>query len=366
MDHLLIIDGSSLLTTQFFGNLPKEILFEKDPEKKKKYYYKIMKTSKGVYTNAVFGFMRTLLKILKEQKPGYLAVTWDLTRDTFRRELYPDYKANRGETMEPLKDQFALCQKLLERIGVKQFMDERYEADDFSGTLAAKFEREIPVKIMTKDHDYLQLVDDRTSVWMIQTNPKKAEELFKKYGTSPEGLPDKCFEFTPELVKKEFGVEPASVNSLKGLQGDTSDNIKGVPGVGEKTAVALIAEYKTVDALYAAIGEVGEEGAKELAALWKEKLGISRSPLAYLTKQSDTELVGEKAARLSETLATIKRDIDISDVTLKSLEVSIDNRELKDAFEELEFKTLSADIEGGSDLFEGAVFTVCDDLAEAE
>ncbi len=368
MDYLLIIDGSSLLTTQFFGNLPREILFEKDPEKKKKYYYKIMKTSKGVYTNAVFGFMRTLLKIVREQKPKYLAVTWDLTRDTFRRELYPDYKGNRTETMEPLKDQFALCQDVLGRIGVRQFMDRRYEADDFSGTLAAKFEAEVPVRIMTKDHDYLQLVDEKTALWMIQTNPKKVEELQKKYGVGPdaEALPDKCFEFTPDLVVKEFGVEPASINSLKGLQGDTSDNIKGVPGVGEKTAVALIAEYKTVDALYAAIEEAGEAGAKELAALWKDKLGISRSPMAFLTKKSDTELVGEEAARLSETLATIKRDIDLGDVTLDSLATAIDGSKLKEAFEELEFKTLAADIEGGSNLFEGVDFTTCEDLAEAE
>ena len=91
-DYILLIDGSSLLTTNFFGNLPREILFAKDPSEKEKYYHKIMMTSKGVYTNAVFGFLRTLFKILKDQKPAYLAVAWDLTRDTFRREKYPDYQ----------------------------------------------------------------------------------------------------------------------------------------------------------------------------------------------------------------------------------------------------------------------------------
>ena len=88
--YLLLIDGSSLLSTQFFGNLPSEVMFAKTVEEKEKYYYKIMQTSKGVYTNAVFGFVRSLMAILKNQKPAYLAVAWDLSRDTFRRELYPE------------------------------------------------------------------------------------------------------------------------------------------------------------------------------------------------------------------------------------------------------------------------------------
>ena len=92
-DYLLLVDGSSLLTTQYYGNLPREILFAKTDEEKKKHYHKIMQTAGGVYTNAVYGFMRTLLKILKSQKPKYLAVAWDKSRNTFRREIYADYKA---------------------------------------------------------------------------------------------------------------------------------------------------------------------------------------------------------------------------------------------------------------------------------
>ncbi|MDE7060671.1 MAG: 5'-3' exonuclease, partial [Lachnospiraceae bacterium] len=91
-EYLLVIDGSSLLTTQFFGNLPREIVFAKTMEEKAVFFPRIMQTSKGVYTNAVYGFMRVLLKILKEQNPTYLAVAWDLSRNTFRREIYPDYK----------------------------------------------------------------------------------------------------------------------------------------------------------------------------------------------------------------------------------------------------------------------------------
>ena len=102
-DFLLIIDGSSLLSTQFYGNLPREILFAKTVEEKEKYFHKIMQNSKGVYTNAVYGFFRTLLRIMKEQKPSHLVVTWDISRNTFRRKLYPEYKAQRSETMLPLK-----------------------------------------------------------------------------------------------------------------------------------------------------------------------------------------------------------------------------------------------------------------------
>ena len=159
-NYLLLIDGSSLLTTQYYGNLPKEILFAKTEEEKKKHYYRIMQTKTGIYTNAVYGFMRILLKIIKEQKPGYLAVAWDKSRNTFRREIYSDYKGNRGETPVPLKDQFILCEELLQKMGIRQFMDDKFEADDFCGTLSKKFEKEIPVKILTKDNDYLQLVTE--------------------------------------------------------------------------------------------------------------------------------------------------------------------------------------------------------------
>ena len=118
-DFLLIIDGSSLLTTQFFGNLPTEVMFAKTDEEKEKYFHKIMQTTKGVYTNAVFGFMRSLTGIMKNQRPAYLAVAWDMSRNTFRREMYPEYKANRGETLLPLGEQFGLCQDILSRIGVR-------------------------------------------------------------------------------------------------------------------------------------------------------------------------------------------------------------------------------------------------------
>ena len=370
-NYLLLIDGSSLLTTNFFGNLPREILFAKDPAEKEKYFHKIMMTSKGVYTNAVFGFLRTLFKILKDQKPEYLAVAWDLTRDTFRREKYPEYKANRTETMEPLKEQFALCQEVLKRIGIPQFMSETYEADDWCGSLAKKFENEVPVKIFTKDHDYLQLVTGRTHMWLMHSSAEKTEEMYKKYHlTHDADVPDRAFELDPKLVEEEFGVKPEHINSLKGLQGDSSDNIKGVPGVGPQTAVRLIKEYGTVKELYRAIHEAEKlpGGTDALKKDWKERLGITRSPLNFLLKESEDELVGEKSAFLSEELATIYKDIDLSDTSLSDLKTKLDRDETAAVLEELEIQSLNADFLGGDSEEDDITlrFSEINDLSEAE
>ena len=341
-NYLLLIDGSSLLSTQFFGSLPRQILFAKTTEEKEKYYDKILQTSDGFYTNGVFGFVKYLLKIIREQKPSHIAVTWDLSRNTFRREIYPDYKGNRSETMAPLSDQFAICQEVVEALGITQFMSGTFEADDFCGTLAEKFKSEIPVFIMTKDNDYLQLVDDKTKLWLMHGSAEKTDELYKKYGIdkSKVNAPDRCFVYDKELIKKEFGVEPENVNSLKGIMGDASDNIKGVPGVGEATARLLIGKYHTVDELYSAINGKDKKELDEIKKLWKEELGINRSPLSYLLKTSDTELVGEKSARLSEELATIKRDIDTTGVELTDLRTNIDFEAGTKIIKALEFNSV--------------------------
>ena len=368
-NFLLIIDGSSLLSTQFYGNLPREILFAKTQEEKEKYYYKIMQNSKGVYTNAVYGFFRTLLRIIKEQKPSHLVVTWDISRDTFRRKLYPEYKAQRSETMLPLKEQFELCQKALASVGVCQLMDENYEADDFSGTVAALFEQEIPVRILTKDNDYLQLITEHTHLWLMHSTAKKTEELFAKYKLNPKAVkcPERTFEFTPELVKKEFGISPLSVPDLKALQGDSSDNIKGVPGVGEKAAAALIAAYETIENLYDTIRDADETEKKEINLYWKQELGLSRSPMAYLLKEAEDELVGERAAVLSKQLATIKRDVPLEKKTLSEYAVQFDIDTAKKLFHELEFKSLLSELpENGQKEEKKTDYRWISDLSEAE
>lgn len=346
-NYLLLIDGSSLLSTQYYGNLPRELMFAKTEEERQLHYDKIMHTSKGIYTNAIYGFMRTFLKILKEQKPTHIAVAWDVSRNTFRREIDKEYKGTRSETPEPLKDQFKLCQEILKNMNVPQFMDQKYEADDFCGSISKKFEKEIPVRILTKDNDYLQLVSEDTRLWLMFTTQDKADALYKKYDMDKKALnlPDKAFELTPELVKEEFGIRPDQVADLKSLVGDKSDNIKGVSGVGETSAVPLIAYYETVEKLYEAIEDLDKNQEKEIKALWKNELGIKRAPLSYLLKTSDTEIVGKESAMISKKLAIIKKDIDLGDITVDDLKLNINVKAGNEKFTELEFKSLSLDFD---------------------
>lgn len=341
-NYLLLIDGSSLLSTQYYGNLPRELMFAKSQEEREAYYGKIMHTSTGIYTNAIYGFMRTLIKIIKMQKPSHIAVAWDISRNTFRREIDKDYKGTRNETPEPLKDQFKLCQEILKEMNIMQFMDSRYEADDFCGSLSTKFENEIPVRILTKDNDYLQLVTKNTRLWLMFTTEEKANGLFKKYKLNKDdyNIPDKAFELTEKLVKEEFGIKPCQVPDLKSLVGDKSDNIKGVSGVGEASAVPLISYYGSVEKLYEAIENLDKAKEKEIKELWKSELSIKRSPLNYLLKTSDTEIVGKESAFISKKLAIIKKDIGISE-TLDDLKININLEKAQENFDKLEFKSLS-------------------------
>ncbi|MCR5521292.1 MAG: DNA polymerase I [Lachnospiraceae bacterium] len=343
-DTLLIIDGSSLLTTMFFGNLPREILFAKTDEEKEKYFYKIMQNSKGVYTNAIFGFFRTLFKILSGNTcPKYLAIAWDMGRDTFRRQIDASYKANRKTTIKPLSQQFERIEAMLDAAGFKQFMSEEFEADDYAGTLASRFEDEVDVRIMTKDNDYLQLVSEKTHLFLMHSTQEKTDELYKKYGIEKKStVPDRCFEYDPGLVEKEFMIEPASVPDLKGLMGDASDNIKGVKGIGKETAERLIAHYKTIEAMFEEIGPIPVSAArqKELTELFKS-FGINRPPIKILTKV-DEEGSAQDDAMKSKRLATIKRDIDLKGLKLEDLEIApkFSRMELIREFEDLEIKAL--------------------------
>ncbi len=337
-EKFILIDGSSMLVTNYYGNLPKALLFEKDPEKKEKLYSQILHNDKGQYTNAMYGMMRTILKIIAEQKPSHMMFAFDMTRDTFRREKYPDYKGNRGDTPAPLKEQFENMEKLLEEMGFAVFYDSHYEADDIVGSVVSKFEKEIPSYIITKDHDYLQLVSDYTRVWLIQTKQETADELQSKYGAEfgwSKGLtaiPDKAFEVTPPLCLKEYGVRPEQIPDLKGIQGDTSDNIPGVKGVSS-AAIPLLAKYGTVENIYEAIGECSDDKAlKALTATWKEDLGITRSPMKALVEYKDM-------AFLSKDLARIRRDFPM-DKSLDDFKISIDKEKSVKLFNEYGFKSL--------------------------
>lgn len=212
-------------------------------------------------------------------------------------------------------------ERILEEAGFKVLYSGRYEADDYAGSLVHKFREQVPVVVMTKDHDYLQLVSDAYNVraWMVQARQEKAEELYDKYyglyglDKASVNLPEKTFEFTAETVYSEEGVWPEQITDLKGIQGDTSDNIPGVRGVAS-AAPLLLGEYGTVENIYEVIHEAEQDKKelKELQDFWKNSLGISRSPYKSLTKTGEEgELCGEAAARLSKELATIKTDIPL-------------------------------------------------------
>lgn len=348
-NKFVIIDGSSMLTTNYFALLPKAIMFEKDPEKKKLHYKDIMHASDGTYTNAIYGTFKMLKKIIDKQEPTHIAVVFDQTRDTFRRQLFEDYKGNRSETQEPLKDQFVLIEKLLPEMGIQTLYSNEYEADDYAGSLAKKFgSPETTIKLLTKDHDYIQLVNPYTHLWMMQTKKEAAEELYAKYyyplGMNQEdiNLPEKTFEFTHQTIEQEFGIEPIQIIDLKGISGDSSDNIPGVKGISDKTALPLIKEYGSLENLFDAIRDVDIDDKKQLKEIndfWKE-LGVSRSPIKLLKKEGEME--GEKIALLSKKLATIKCDIPIEN-SLQDFSIEHFNREaLASICKRLDIKSLQA------------------------
>lgn len=347
MEYLLIVDGSSLLSTQYYGNMPATLKFESDEEKRKLMYDKLLHTSDGRYTNGILGFFRTLFSILRESKPTHLAIAWDVGRDTFRRDISSDYKGNRKDTPEPLKQQFKSCQELCERMGIVCLKDKDFEADDFCGTLAKNMEKVMPVRILTKDRDYFQLITGKTQIWFIMSSKDKAEALYDKYhmDRSKYRFPDKTFKFDSNILKNEYGYAPEQAIMVKALMGDASDNIKGVPGVGEAVAIKLANHYGNLESLYAAIKDKSPEELEEVKKEWKA-LGINRPPIKALLKEDPEELVGEDAAITSALLGTIRTDLNLDDYFLMGfspdeLKIAIDPNEAKEALAEYEIKTIN-------------------------
>ena len=336
----LVIDMSAILSTMYYGTIPHELLKEKDPDKQEQYYSKIMQTSSGVYTNAIYGSLRMLLKIVREKKPDYIAAVLDRSRkDTFRKELYADYKSNRGNTPEPLKQQFAIMEDLLTAIGIPVFANKQYEADDYAGSIIRTFENKEKMIFLTKDHDYMQLINKNVHGWYLQSSQEKVHELIDKYysilNRSYEafGFPDRIFEFTSSCVKGEEGVMPDQITDLKGLVGDKSDNIPGAKGIGPKVAIPLLNHYGHIEDIYQAIDSCQtEDDEKALVTLWKS-LGVTRSPLKKFKDARDNVL-------LSKELATIKVDIPVQNY-LEYYQCKIDENVLNDFLRTLEIKTLN-------------------------
>lgn len=337
MNKVLLIDGSSLLTTNFYGSAPKGYTMSKTDEDREKFVKDFIQTSTGVLTNGVYGVIDALMKMIDKQKPTHVVFAWDIGREnTFRRKMYNLYKAHRPPTKKELKSQFALTQSVLKAMNIPQFMYDEYEADDIIGTLSKKFGEDATIYIWSKDQDALQLVSDNVRLWYPTS---KAEEMYKNVGIDRSLLtiPEGCFEFTPEYVRHFYRVEPMQIIDRKAIEGDTSDNIPGVKNVGETSVVPLLQEFETVEGIYDFLEDTDEVEAK----MFIRDLGIKRSPYNNLMKTSNTELVGKESALLSKVLATIKTDIpELEHVQLKDIVLQIDEKGKREAFESLEFRDL--------------------------
>lgn len=304
-----IIDGSSLLSTNYYGTLPKELLFEKDEIKKQELYKKIMQTKDGVFTNGVYGTLKYILNLVNNYNPEGIIICFDKTRNTFRKKIYPEYKNNREVTPSPLKEQFILMEDICEKIGLPTFYSEEYEADDYAGSVCRLLEKDKKECILiSADKDYYQLVSPYTKLWRIVNNQNK-EKLIKFFGNITPNLPSNIYEFTYDkhLLGKDvyLDIYPEQFIDYLALEGDKVDNIPGVKGCGEKSIIPLLKEYESLENLYSELDEIQTyEDLKNLKNFWKNELNIKKTPINYLIEQKDL-------AYLSKELATIKTDISI-------------------------------------------------------
>ncbi len=252
MSKLVLIDGNSILNRAFYGIMGN----------------KMLTTSDGRYTNAVYGFLAILFKVEDDLKPDYIAVAFDLKAPTARHKLYEGYKATRKGMPNELAEQVPIVKEILGLMNIAVIEKEGYEADDILGTLAKQGEKEgLDVTIVSGDRDTFQLASKKISIRIPHTKVGKTE----------------TDTFGEKEIKEKYGVTPKQLIEVKGLMGDTSDNIPGVPGVGEKTALNLVQEYKSIDKLYEAI----ENGTDTLKERIKENL-VKNKDLAILSKTLGT------------------------------------------------------------------------------
>lgn len=306
----IIIDGSSMLSTNYYGSFPRSMMFAKTDEEKQAAYQQLMQAPNGKYTNGVYLSLKQILKMRRDQKPEGIIVVLDRTRNTFRREVYAEYKANRSATPAPLEEQFITFAEVLNTIGIPVFYSNKYEADDLAGAIAKTLESAGKnCVLISGDKDYYQLVSPQTSMWRILPTPAK-KKYEKAYGIDMQRyqeenhLPAGVFEIKngePILVDDMLvTLTPAQFIDYLAMVGDKADNIPGVHGVGAMTIVPLLKKYGSMDGIYDAIQHTD---AKALAEQWKTELGIKKNPIGAFVKEKEN-------AYLSKTLATIKTNID--------------------------------------------------------
>ena len=310
-EFLLIVDGSSLLATSYYASLPRALRKEKDEEKKEQMYPRLLKRDKqGHYCNALELFFHTLFTIVTFQRPSHLVICWDAGRNTFRKELWPAYKSNRQATPTPLRQQFETAYALCGQLGISQVRDTRYEADDFAGTIATRMCEYIPVRILTRDKDYFQLINDDIHIWYGMADLKKVK-AWRKTHNMPSSLPSRVVLVNEDVLYKEFGYHPKAVPMIKCLFGDPSDNIPGVSGMGENRSIKLAEHYHSVAELYDPIDAVRTKADRQkLARLWRT-WGITISPYSVLTRKgTDTRLNARQMAEICYELGKIRTDLE--------------------------------------------------------
>ncbi len=281
---LMVIDGNSIVNRAFYG------------------VSQNLSTREGLPTNAIFGFVNILLKLLEEEQPEGLAVAFDLKAPTFRHLAYEGYKAQRKGMPEELAVQMPVLKRLLDAMNIRRYELEGWEADDLLGTMARiNGEEGGQTVVVTGDKDSLQLITDSTTVKLVSTRMGR---------TTTRNM-------TPEVFREEYGFDPIHIIDLKALMGDTSDNIPGVKGIGEKTAMTLLAQYPSIDQLYAHLDTV------EVKPAARKKL-----------------VEGEADARMSYDLATIRCQAPMDFHPQDTLRQPFHNDELYQLLLELEFSKL--------------------------
>jgi DNA polymerase-1 len=256
-----------------------------------------LSTKDGTPTNAVYGFTMMMLLALRELKPDYVAVAWDAPGKTFRHDDYKDYKATRKKADQELYDQLPITKEVISAFNIPLLEQSGFEADDIIGSLSKQYEDKVDVVIVTGDMDELQLVSDKTTVFTMR-----------------KGFSD-TFIYDKKAVHDKYGVTPEEFIVYKALKGDTSDNIPGVSGVGDKTATDLVSKYQTLDNIYKHLDDLKPAVRNKMEA-------------------------GKDSAYLSEKLSTIKRDMKLDFDLKDSVVHEYDRKKVYDLFHKLEFRTL--------------------------
>ena len=285
MGKFVLVDGNSIMNRAFYGIMGSKMLTTKD----------------GKYTNAVYGFLAILFKLLDDIQPQYMAVAFDLKAPTARHKMYEGYKANRHGMPDELAEQMPIIKEVLRAMNIDIIEMEGYEADDILGTLSCYGEaKNLDVTILSGDRDTFQLATDKVTIRIPHTKGGKTE----------------TDEYNREKIIEKYGLEPKQLIEVKGLQGDASDNIPGVPGVGEKTALKLVQKYGSIENLYKKI----EEGQDDLKGKQREKI-----------------VENKELAELSRTLGTINTKVPIKD-DLTDLKVEEwDKEKVLELFKNLNF-----------------------------